>query len=85
MKRDVLFVYDLELPADFVPVPVDGEVESFALMDLQSVVDTIANTDDFKPNVALVIVDLLVRRGVITPEQPGFLKLVRSLRLLDCQ
>ena len=85
LKRDVLFVYDLELPADFVPVPVDGEVESFALMDLQSVVDTIAHTDDFKPNVALVIVDLLVRRGVITPEQPGFLKLVRSLRLLDCQ
>ena len=26
LKRDVLFVYDLELPADFVPTPVDGEV-----------------------------------------------------------
>lgn len=26
LKRDVLFVYDLPLPADFVPQPADGEV-----------------------------------------------------------
>lgn len=25
-KREVLFLYDLELPPDFVPVPSDGEV-----------------------------------------------------------
>ncbi len=28
LKPDVLFVYDLELPADFVPSPQDGEVRS---------------------------------------------------------
>ena len=26
LKRDVLFVYDLELPPDFQPKPQDGEV-----------------------------------------------------------
>lgn len=25
-KREVLFLYDLELPPDFVPAPCDGEV-----------------------------------------------------------
>ena len=84
LKRDVLFVYDLELPADFTPVPVDGEVESFELMDLQTVVNLIAETEEFKPNVALVIVDMLVRRGIVTAESKGYLKLIKSLRLIDC-
>ena len=35
--RDVLFVYDLPLPADFVPTPRDGEVEEFFLMDMDEV------------------------------------------------
>lgn len=26
LKPDVLFCYDLELPRDFVPTPLDGEV-----------------------------------------------------------
>lgn len=26
LKPDVLFCYDLQLPADFVPIPQDGEV-----------------------------------------------------------
>jgi len=26
MRRDVLYVFDLELPADFVPVNQDGEI-----------------------------------------------------------
>jgi len=30
--RDCLFVFDLELPSDFVPTPCDGEVESFELL-----------------------------------------------------
>ena len=29
LKRDVLFNYDLQLPWDFEPTAVDGEVESF--------------------------------------------------------
>ncbi|KAK9820250.1 hypothetical protein WJX72_008059 [[Myrmecia] bisecta] len=37
LKRDVLFVYDLELPADFVPTPQDGEVEEFMLLPIEEV------------------------------------------------
>lgn len=29
LKPDVLFCYDLQLPADFVPQPQDGEVRLF--------------------------------------------------------
>jgi 8-oxo-dGTP pyrophosphatase MutT (NUDIX family) len=68
LRRDVIYVYDLMLPADFVPRPADGEVESFALWPLTRVLEILSTGDDFKFNVSLVLVDLLVRRGVITGE-----------------
>jgi len=83
-KNDVLFCFDLELPRDFVPVPVDGEVESFAKWPVETVVETILDEDTFKPNVVLVIVDFLVRHGFLQPEMPDYLPLVKALRQGDC-
>ncbi len=34
---ECLFVFDLELPEDFVPVNSDGEAESFELYTMQEV------------------------------------------------
>lgn len=88
LKNDVLFCFDLELPADFKPEPVDGEVESFELMDLEAVADLIqASPEDpgaFKPNVNLVIIDFLVRHGFVPPDAPGYLPLVASLKSGPC-
>ena len=65
LKRDVLFCYDLPLPADFTPTPVDGEVESFMLKDVAWILDKMVYEDDadnrYKPNCILVIVDFLIR------------------------
>ncbi|OMJ20535.1 Nudix hydrolase 20, chloroplastic, partial [Smittium culicis] len=36
-QPETQYVYDLELPLDFVPVPTDGEVESFYLLDMHEV------------------------------------------------
>ncbi len=72
LKRDILYCYDLALPADFEPVCADGEVESFELLPIESVLDIIATTDRFKYNCNLVIVDFAIRHGVLngdnTPE-----------------
>lgn len=80
LKPDVQFVCDLELPADFEPHPVDGEVEAFYLWSMDEVMDVVANTTDFKFNCALVIIDFLVRRGFITPGDPDYLEIAQSLR-----
>ena len=83
LKQDVLFVYDLELPHDFEPVAVDGEVESFELWTLDRVVALLEGTHDgepYKPNVALVVIDFLLRQGFISPDEPGYLPLLASLR-----
>ncbi len=65
LRRDRLFCYDLLLPEDFVPEPMDGEVEAFELWPIGRALKTVAETDDFKFNVALVMIDLFLRLGLI--------------------
>ncbi|XP_020233241.1 nudix hydrolase 20, chloroplastic [Cajanus cajan] len=83
-KRDVLFCYDLKLPKDFVPKNEDGEVDSFKLIPIKQVAEVIRDTQFFKPNCSLVIIDFLFRHGYICPEYHGYLDLLRSLRIGDC-
>lgn len=66
LRRDVLYAYDIELPEDFVPHPMDGEVEAFTLWPLARVAEVLARTDEFKFNVTLVLIDLLLREGFYT-------------------
>lgn len=80
LKPDVLYCYDLELPADFAPVNTDGEVEEFQLLPIDEVARLVRDTDEFKPNCNLVIADFLVRHGQISPQQPGYLDLLTGLR-----
>jgi len=81
IKHDTLFCYDLELPTGFTPRVNDGEVESFELWDIDQVIDSLMRSgSEWKPNVALVIIDMLVRRGFLTPDEVGYVDLVRSLR-----
>lgn len=79
LRRDTLFVYDLVLAPDFVPRNTDGEVERFDLWPLADTLNLISHTEDFKFNVAPVIIDLAIRRGVIPPDAPDYLALCRGL------
>ena len=86
ISRVVLFNYDLYLPPDFQPQPVDGEVEEFFLWDIHQVKRSIYLdfSDPIKPNCYVVIVDYLLRMGYISPETPGYLDVLRELRGGDC-
>ena len=81
LRDDVLFCYDLELPEDFTPANTDGEVESFSLWPMDEVLARIRDTDDFKFNVNLVVLDLAVRLGLIAPDAPGYQEIWEGLRL----
>ncbi len=80
LKPDALFCYDLEVPADFTPRNRDGEIAEFQLMPLEEVARLVRDTDAFKFNVNLVIIDFLIRHGAIPPDHPEYLDLVRGLR-----
>ena len=65
LRRDRLHCYDLDLPADFRPYAADGEVEAFLLWPIERVMRTVRDTDEFKFNVNLVLIDLFLREGLI--------------------
>jgi hypothetical protein len=80
IRNDLLFNFDLDLPAGFVPQNTDGEIDEFQRWPIAKVVDRLARSDDFKLNVALVNIDFLVRHGYLAPEDPDYPEIVRGLR-----
>lgn len=83
VKPDTMFVYDLELPADFVPRNTDGEISHFTLMDVTDVDRILRTSRDFKFNVPLVIIDFFIRHGILRPDdEPDYMDLVMGLRNL---
>ena len=84
IRDDVLFVYDLETPADFAPENRDGEIVHFELMPASEVLERVRATSDFKFNVNLVILDFAVRHGLLRPGDPEYLDVATGLhRRLD--
>lgn len=80
LRPDIIFAYDLVLPPDFVPAPGDDELEHFTLWPIDEVIETVRNSFDFKFNCNLVIIDFLVRHGLITPDEPDYIQIVTGLR-----
>ena len=79
LRDDVLFNFDLELPSDFRPHNTDGEIQAFYLWPIDRVIEVVRDTDDFKFNCALVVIDFLIRRGFIQPDHPDYVDLVKGL------
>ena len=80
LKPDTLFVYDLPMPDDWQPVNTDGEVAEFRLMPVDEVVALAIAGGVFKPNCALVILDFIIRHGILPPDHPDYLNLCYALR-----
>jgi 8-oxo-dGTP pyrophosphatase MutT (NUDIX family) len=79
LRDDVLFVYDLEMPNDFEPRNTDGEIVEFMLMEAREALARARDTDDFKFNVNLILIDFALRHGLVTPEEPEYLALLAGL------
>ena len=82
LRRDLLFCYDLILPENFEPQNTDGEVQGFLRLSMDDVITRLREQpDSFKFNVPLVIIDFLIRHGLLDPDhEPEYAKLARSLR-----
>jgi isopentenyldiphosphate isomerase len=80
LQQDHLFVYDLELNADFLPENTDGEAEEFYLWPIEKVLNCVATTRDYKTNCNLVIIDFAIRHGFLKPDEPYYLDICVGLR-----
>lgn len=74
LRRDRLHCYDLDLPGCFTPRAADGEVEAFELWPIARVLRKVRDTDQFKFNVNLVMIDLFLREGLIVGPEAGALR-----------
>jgi Domain of unknown function (DUF4743) len=81
LRDGVSFNYDLEVPEDFIPRNMDGEVESFELWPMARVMDRIRDTQDFVFDVNLAILDFAIRHGILTPDDPDYQAVWEGLHL----
>ncbi|NQW09364.1 MAG: DUF4743 domain-containing protein [Alphaproteobacteria bacterium] len=75
LRRHAFWSYDLHVPEGFTPVAVDGEVDSFELMEPDHVAAIVETSEQFKYNCNLVVIDWLMRSGRIDPEHTDYLAL----------
>jgi len=59
---------------------MDGEVDDFVLWPVERVAEVVRESEEFKLNCNLVIIDFLIRHGFIDPSETGYLELVAGLR-----
>ncbi|OAA77984.1 NUDIX hydrolase domain protein [Akanthomyces lecanii RCEF 1005] len=89
LEPSVCFVFDMEVPADFVMVP--GEDQSFQLKSMKEVVDQLG-AGQWKPNSGLATLESLLRNSYIVDGGDGMMvelqkKLQRELpmRTAHCE
>lgn len=75
LRRDRLYCYDLMLPDSFTPRPNDGEVAGFELWPIARAMAVVRDSDNFKFNVNVVMIDLLLRTGAIAGAEAEALRL----------
>jgi 8-oxo-dGTP pyrophosphatase MutT (NUDIX family) len=74
LRRDVLVCYDIDIPENFTPRAADGEVERFELWPVAKVIETLRETNDFKFNVTLVLIDFLIRHELLPEAEVRLLR-----------
>lgn len=79
IKPDLMFSFDLELPADFRPRPQDGEISEFYLWPAEDVLARVRDSEEFKPNCNLILIDFFIRHGLLDPEDPDYGEIVTAL------
>ena len=79
LHREVMFVHDLWVSADFKPVNQDGEVSEIRLLPVEEVIQAIL-AGDFTLDAGTVMVDALLRLGAVLPEDSQYLDLLRLMK-----
>jgi len=68
IKRELNFVFDLELPPDFTPSTNDGETVDFKCVKLDENCDIFDQPAEWKPNCFAITFDFAVRNGIYQPD-----------------
>ncbi|KAG5931734.1 hypothetical protein E4U53_001638 [Claviceps sorghi] len=77
LEPGIRFTFDLEVDADFVPEPCEPEsIAGFVLKNVDEVKHDLKSRE-WKPNCALVMLDFLLRKGQMRPEEDACFRHLR--------
>lgn len=80
LRDDTLFIFDLAVPADFIPHNTDGELTGFEAWPVRDAMAKVEEPDAFKFNVAPVMIDFFIRHGWLEPDtEPSYPELCALL------
>ena len=80
LKPSWYYSFDLEVPRDWTPTAVDGEVAEFRFFSLEELEEEVRCGERLRPAMRSVLLDFLMRHGVITPEsETDYEELQRAL------
>jgi len=75
------FVFDIELPIEFVPKNNDGEVDEFKLVPATELVRQICDSN-MKTTSCPVTLDFLIRKGIVNSEsEPDLPEVIELLHI----
>jgi len=77
IQPEVEYIYDIELDEDTIPRPNDSEVQGFHLLTVKEVQEALRK-GKFKTNCGVVMVDFLIRHGVLKENTPGYLDILST-------
>ncbi|XP_065288505.1 uncharacterized protein [Dermacentor albipictus] len=78
---ETIFVFDLELPADFEPHCSDNEVDNFYLMAIPEVKNLVLS-EEFKITSCPILLDFLVRHHFLSPDdEPNYCQLMDTVHM----
>ncbi|CRG84360.1 putative protein YJR142W [Talaromyces islandicus] len=79
LQPEIEYIYDIRLDPSHAIKPCDSEVEDFRLWTVDEVKQSLSG-GEWKPNCSMVIIDFLVRHGIITPDsEPDYLEIVARM------
>ncbi|KAL7536088.1 hypothetical protein ACHAXR_006909 [Thalassiosira sp. AJA248-18] len=69
MKRSLYYSCDLEVPNDWTPTPVDGEVSEFKLYSMHELEEELRSGNNVRPAMRAVLLDFMMRHDALEGEQ----------------
>lgn len=65
MKRSLYYSCDLQVPYDWTPTPVDGEVSEFKLYSMMELEEELRFGNSVRPAMRAVLLDFMMRHGAL--------------------
>ena len=80
MKRSLYYSCDLQVPPNWKPTAVDGEVSEFKLYSVDELEDELRYGNSVRPAMRAVLVDFMIRHGVLKEEEQILAELGDAMR-----